>query len=77
MQILPSLQVATLGWITSIGFFGATAGAQERILPELPQASSPLKLVAASGLALLSSRLTTMFLTVSPGAKDRVPLLAA
>jgi suppressor of ftsI len=48
MQILPRLQVATLGWITSIGFFGATAGAQERILPELPQASSPLKLVAAS-----------------------------
>ena len=48
MQILPRLPVATFGWIISIGFLGATASGQERILPELPKAESPVKLVAAS-----------------------------
>ncbi len=48
MQILQKLAIRTFGWIAGIGLFVATASAQDRILPELPQASTPVTLVAAS-----------------------------
>src|SRR3982075_2323266 len=37
-----------VSWIASIGVLVATASGQDRILPELPQASTPVSLVAAS-----------------------------
>ena len=45
---LQKFAVATFGWIVSIGLLVATASGQDRILPELPQASTPVTLVAAS-----------------------------
>jgi FtsP/CotA-like multicopper oxidase with cupredoxin domain len=48
VQILQKLAVRTFGWIASIGYLVATASAQDRIVPELPQASTPVTLVAAS-----------------------------
>jgi suppressor of ftsI len=42
------LQDVTCACLTSIGLVVATASAQDRILPELPQARSPVALVAAS-----------------------------
>ena len=48
MHILQKLAVGTSGWIGSIGLFVATASGQDRILPELPRASTPVTLVAAS-----------------------------
>ncbi len=51
MQTLPKLEVATFRWMASVCLLvvtGATASGQERILPELPQASTPVTLVAAS-----------------------------
>jgi len=51
VQILPKLGVRTFGWTAGIGLLVATASAQDRILPELPQASTPVTLVAASDRA--------------------------
>ena len=48
MQIFQKLAVRTSGWIASIGLLVAPASGQGRILPELPQASTPVTLVAAS-----------------------------
>ena len=48
MQILQKIAVATGGWVASVGLFVATASGQDGILPELPQASSPVMLTAAS-----------------------------
>src|SRR5438270_6272336 len=48
MRILQKLEVATCGWIASICLLVATASGQDRMLPELPQASTPVTLVAAS-----------------------------
>jgi suppressor of ftsI len=47
-QILQNLAVGTSGWIASIGLLVATASGQERTLPELPQARTPVTLAAAS-----------------------------
>src|SRR5438270_2079595 len=48
MRILQKLEVARSWWIASICLLVATASGQERILRELPQASTPVTLVAAS-----------------------------
>ena len=48
MQILQKLVPCTFRWIANIGLLAATASTQDRIVPELPQASSPVTLVAAS-----------------------------
>src|SRR5437588_4898280 len=48
MQILQKLAVATPWWIAGICLLVATASGQDRILPGLPQASTPVALVAAS-----------------------------
>ena len=48
MQILQKLAVRTARSIASIGLLAATASAQDRTLPELPQANTPVTLVAAS-----------------------------
>jgi FtsP/CotA-like multicopper oxidase with cupredoxin domain len=48
VQILQKIAVATVGWVGSVGLFAATASGQDGILPELPQASSPVMLTAAS-----------------------------
>ncbi len=48
MQILPKLGVSTFGWTAGVGLLVATASAQDRILPELPQASTPVTLEAAT-----------------------------
>src|SRR5437868_13089669 len=50
MQILQKLAVATPRWIAGICLLVATATGQDRILPELPQATTPVTLVAASDL---------------------------
>src|SRR2546427_10303949 len=42
------LVLGASGWIASIGLLVATASAQDRILPELPQASTPVTLEAAT-----------------------------
>jgi len=48
MQILQKLAAGTSVWMVSIGLLVATASGQDRILPELPQASTPVTLAAAS-----------------------------
>jgi hypothetical protein len=48
VQIWQKLAVGTSCWIASVGLLVATASGQDRILPELPQASTPVTLVAAS-----------------------------
>jgi len=48
VQICQKLAVGTSGWIASIWLLVATTSGQDRILPELPQASTPMTLVAAS-----------------------------
>lgn len=48
MQILQKLAPYTFRWIANIGLFFATASVQDGIVRELPQASTPVKLVAAS-----------------------------
>jgi suppressor of ftsI len=48
VQILQKLAVRTARSIASIGLLAATASAQDRTLPELPQANTPVTLVAAS-----------------------------
>src|SRR5438067_9020711 len=48
MQILQKLEVVAALWIASICLLVATASGQDRILPELPQATTPVTLVAAS-----------------------------
>src|SRR5207237_3356870 len=42
------LAVGTSGWIASIWLLVASASGQDRILPELPQASTPVTLEAAT-----------------------------
>ena len=48
MQLLEKLGIGISGWIAGIGLLVAPASGQDRILPELPQASTPVTLVAAS-----------------------------
>ena len=48
MQLLQKLGVANFSWMASIGLLVVTAKGDDRILPELPQASTPVTLVAAS-----------------------------
>jgi hypothetical protein len=50
VQILQKLAVATVSWVASVGLLVATANAHDGIVPELPQASSPVMLRAASDL---------------------------
>jgi len=46
--MLQNLGLGTSGWIASIWLLVASASGQDRILPELPQASTPVKLEAAT-----------------------------
>jgi suppressor of ftsI len=48
MQALSKLVSCACGWIISLGLPVPTVGGQDRVLPELPQASTPVALVAAS-----------------------------
>jgi FtsP/CotA-like multicopper oxidase with cupredoxin domain len=48
VQTLGRFAVGTSAWIASIGLLVAAASGQDRILPELPQTSTPVTLVAAS-----------------------------
>src|SRR5438132_13524769 len=48
VQILQKLALGTSGWIASIWLLVAPASGQDRILPELPQASTPVTLEAAT-----------------------------
>jgi suppressor of ftsI len=48
MRIFHRLAISTFGWIANIGLLVTTANGQDRALPELPQASTPVTLVAAS-----------------------------
>ena len=48
MQISPKLGPTILRWTVTIGLPVATAGGQTQILPELPQARTPVTLVAAT-----------------------------
>jgi FtsP/CotA-like multicopper oxidase with cupredoxin domain len=48
VQISQKLALSTSGWIAGIELLLAIASAQDRILPELPQTSTPVTLVAAS-----------------------------
>ena len=48
MQLLEKLGIGISGWVAGIGLLVAPASGQDRILPELPQASTPVILVAAS-----------------------------
>jgi hypothetical protein len=46
VQILQKLPVATFGWMVSISLLVATASGQDRIVPALPEARSPITLAA-------------------------------
>ena len=48
VQIFHKLAINKSGWIASIGLLVTSGSAQDRILPELPQATTPVTLVAAS-----------------------------
>jgi len=48
VQIFQTLALGISGWIAGIWLLVAAASGQDRILPELPQANSPVTLVAAS-----------------------------
>jgi suppressor of ftsI len=48
VRIFEKLVAGTSGWMASIGLLVAPASGQDRILPELPQASTPVTLAAAS-----------------------------
>jgi len=48
VQTLPKLAVAAFDWVACIGLLVAAASGQDRILPELPQASTPVTLIAAT-----------------------------
>jgi FtsP/CotA-like multicopper oxidase with cupredoxin domain len=48
MQVLQKLVPCTFRWIANIGLLVTTASTQDRIVPALPQADSPVRLVAAS-----------------------------
>jgi suppressor of ftsI len=48
VQLLEKLGIGISGWVAGIGLLVAPASGQDRILPELPQASTPVILVAAS-----------------------------
>jgi suppressor of ftsI len=48
VHIFQKLALSTSGWIASVGLLVCPAVGQDRLLPELPQASSPVALVAAS-----------------------------
>ena len=48
VHIFQKIPLCTSGWIASIGLLVGPAVGQDRLLPELPQASSPVALVAAS-----------------------------
>jgi suppressor of ftsI len=47
VQIL-KLAIGTCDWIAAIGLLAATANGQDRILPELPQANTPVALAAVT-----------------------------
>src|SRR6266513_5389927 len=48
MRILSKLAFCTSALLTSVGLLVARANAQDRILPELPQAATPVTLTAAT-----------------------------
>jgi hypothetical protein len=48
VQMFQKIPLGISGWIMSFGLFVATTSGQDRILPELPQASTPVTLMAAS-----------------------------
>src|SRR6266513_637265 len=48
MRILSKLAFCTSALLTSVGLLVARANAQDRILPELPQAAKPVTLTAAT-----------------------------
>jgi suppressor of ftsI len=48
VQTLQNLVLFTLTWIAPIGLVAATSGRQDQILPELPQTTTPVTLLAAT-----------------------------
>src|SRR3954463_2254532 len=48
MQRLLRIAASTAGWMASVGLLVAAANGEGRILPELPEAKSPVTLVAAT-----------------------------
>jgi suppressor of ftsI len=48
VQTLQNLALFTLTWIAPIGLVAATSGRQDQILPELPQTTTPVTLLAAT-----------------------------
>src|SRR5207237_10559045 len=51
VQTLPKLAVAAFDWVACIGLLVAAASGQDRILPELRQASTSVTQLAASATA--------------------------
>jgi FtsP/CotA-like multicopper oxidase with cupredoxin domain len=48
VQVLQQIALSMSGWTTSICLFVASAHGQDRIIPEIPQASTPVTLMAAT-----------------------------
>lgn len=48
MQTLQKVALFTFTWVVTIGLVAATSGGQDQILPELPQATTPVTLLAAT-----------------------------
>ena len=48
MQTLQKVALFTFSWVAIIGLGAATPSGQDRILPELPQATTPVTLMAAT-----------------------------
>jgi suppressor of ftsI len=47
-QSFRNLAIGISGWVASMGLFTVAANGQDRLLPELPQTTTPVRLVAAS-----------------------------
>ena len=48
VQTLQKVALFTFTWLATIGLVAATSGGQDQILPELPQATTPVTLMAAT-----------------------------
>jgi suppressor of ftsI len=48
VETLQKLALFTFTWVAAIGLVAATSGGQDQILPELPQATTPVTLLAAT-----------------------------
>lgn len=48
VQTLQKVALFTFTWVVTIGLVAATSGGQDQILPELPQATTPVTLLAAT-----------------------------